>query len=143
VPARRSLSVTQAATRDIERLSKDAVGLDVRARALIELVEEGRVTGQELTLMPSYGDLSDCRKIYFGLHKDDATHRLVYQVVQDGGVATLEVVAVVAVENRDEGYVYLLASNRLGRLPDETRPKLNRVHQQHIAKRGRKTPRSG
>lgn len=61
-----------------------------------------------------------------------------YQVVEAAGIATIEVVAVVAVEARDDGYVYLLASKRLGRLPTETQPKLDRVHQQFIAKRGRK-----
>lgn len=61
-----------------------------------------------------------------------------YQVLEEASVETIEVVAVIAVENRDDGYVYLLAAKRLGRLPAETEPKLDRVHQQFIAKRGRK-----
>lgn len=98
----------------------------MRARALIDLVEAGLVTGEPLKLLASYGDLSDCRKVYFSATGNGATHRLVYQVVEAVGIATIEVVAVVAVEARDDGYVHLLASKRLGRLPAETQPKLDR-----------------
>ncbi len=82
--------------------------------------------------------MSDCRKIYFSATGNGATHRLVYQVLEEAREERIEVVAVVAVENRDDGYVYLLAANRLGRLPVETKPKLNRVHQRFIAQRGKK-----
>lgn len=130
--------MSEAANKDIARLPKDAPGLDVRARALIGLVEDGVVTGDPLKLLSSYGDLSDCRKIYFGVTGGATTHRLVYHVIEEAKTTSLEVVAVVAVEARDDGYVYLLASKRMGRLPPETQPKLDRVHQQHIAKRGKK-----
>ena len=135
---KRSVTVSEAASKDIARLERETPGLGVRSRALLTLIEAGRLSGDPLKLLASYGDLSDCRKIYFSLRGTGATHRLVYQVLQAGGQTVIEVVSVVAVESRDEGYVYLLAANRLGRLPPETEPKLKRVRQQFIAKRARK-----
>lgn len=135
---RRSVGVLQRASADIERLREDDPRLALRARALVDLLETGEIEGEELELLPSYGDLRDCRKIYFGRSVDEVTHRLVYQVVETAAGTKLEVVEVVAVEARDDGYVYLLAAERLGRLPAETRPKLNRVHQGAIARRADK-----
>lgn len=66
-----------------------------------------------------YGDLADCRKWYFGpAGRPQSTHRLVYQESAGGGVEVLEVIAV---EGRPGGYVYMLAADRLGRLPAGTR----------------------
>lgn len=96
-------------------------------------MKDGVVAGQPLELLPSYGDLSNCRKIYFGTDGDTITHRIVYRGYPDGSV---QVVEVVAVEARDEGYVYLLAAARLNVLPQETRPQLTRVHQAVIKRRG-------
>ncbi|HEY5014184.1 MAG TPA: hypothetical protein VIK61_15985 [Acidimicrobiia bacterium] len=104
-------------------------------------MKDGEVVGQPLALLPSYGDLSDCRKIYFGVDANAPTHRIVYREFPDGSV---QVVEVVAVEARDEGYVYLLAASRLNVLPAETRAKLNRVHQAVVQRRGaRPTERRG
>lgn len=120
--------------------------LELRATALVELVRDGRVTGKGLESLPSYGDLSDCRKVYFAATgSGPPTHRLVYQVVDDAALEVVEVVEVVAIEARDEGYVYLLASDRLGRLPEETQPRKKRTHEAVIARRGaqRKAQREG
>ncbi len=83
--------------------------------------------------MAKTGDLSDCRKLYFGLG-NPPSHRIVYRVLDE----TIEIIEIVAVEARADMYVYLLAALRLGRLPAETKPQLNRVHQQIIAKRARR-----
>ncbi|MBK5224177.1 MAG: hypothetical protein JJE52_15145 [Acidimicrobiia bacterium] len=45
-------------------------------------------------------------------------------------------VEVVAVEARDEGYVYLLVAERLGRLPEETKARKKRTHEAVVARRG-------
>lgn len=74
----------------------------------------------------------DRRKVYFGRTGKDISHRIIYR---SDDADAIEVVEVVAVESRDEGYAYLLAANRLGRLPTETRSKRNRVHQAVIARR--------
>jgi hypothetical protein len=130
----RRVTIIPAADADIGRLAKDNPRLALRARAIIGLIATGEITGAPLQLLPSYGDLTDCRKVYFGV-TDAPTHRLVYQIVGAGSKTRLEIVEVVAVEARAEGYVYLLAANRLDRLPPETRPKLGRVHQREIARR--------
>ncbi len=132
--SQRRLTVIPAADADIGRLAKDNPRLAIRARAVIGLVAAGEITGAPLELMASYGDLTDCRKVYFGV-TDAPTHRLVYQIVGEGSKMRLEVVEVVAVEARAEGYVYLLAAIRLNRLPSESRPKLGRVDQREIARR--------
>ena len=129
-----------SALADLTRLGNDHPRLLIRARALIGLVASGEFEGELLQLLPMYGDLADCRKVYFGLTSDNATHRIVYRSGESGHV---EVIEVVAVEQRDEGYVYLLAAQRLGRLPDETRRRFDRVHQTVIKRRGStRTPKA-
>ena len=120
-----------AATADLGRLEQDNHRLVVRAQALVELIVDREIEGEELKLLASYGDLTDCRKIYFGV-TSDPTHRIVYRLLADGAI---EVVEVVAVEQREEGYVYLLAAQRLARLPAETKKRLTRVHQGVIQRR--------
>jgi hypothetical protein len=132
--SQRRLTVIPADDADIGRLAKDNPRLALRARAVIGLIATGEITGAPLQLMASYGDLTDCRKVYFGV-TDTPTHRLVYQIVGEGSKARLEVVEVVAVEAGAEGYVYLLAAHRLNRLPAESLPELGRVHQREIARR--------
>lgn len=121
-----------AAEDDFRRLEEDDARLPLRAVALLDLIAVGKLKGEILKDSAFYGDLSDHYKFYFGL-TDKPTHRIVYREIPGGGI---HVVEVVVVEQRDEGYVYLLASNRLGRLPDSTRKAFNRVHQKVIARRG-------
>ncbi len=116
---------------DLVRLDQDNHRLVVRAQALVELVVDREIEGEEFKLLASYGDLSDCRKIYFGVTAEP-THRIVYRLLAD---EEIEVVQVVAVEQREEGYVYLLAAQRLAQLPAETKGRLNRVHQDVIKRR--------
>lgn len=132
---RRRITLTDAARTDIERLGGDNARLAVRALALIELLEEGSIDGVPLRHLPSYGDLTDCCKVYFGA-TGVPTHRLVYRIV-DVDTATIEIIEVVAVEQRDDAYVYLLAANRLARLPPERRKSFSRTHQSVIARRHR------
>ncbi len=115
---KRKVVLLRASAADLGRLGEDDERLERRAGALLSLLESGQVTGQPLSLLPSYGDLSDCRKIYFGVSAGLATHRIVYRDVPPANqrhAPVIEVVEVVAVEARSEGYAYLLASQRLGR----------------------------
>lgn len=123
-----------AAKEDIGRLRNDDVGLANLALGTIRALERREVDGVPLEEMATTGDLSDCRKLYFGVG-NPPSHRIVYR---DLGGEEVEIVEVVAVEAREELYAYLLAAVRLGRLPDESRPRLNRVHQQVIARRSAK-----
>jgi hypothetical protein len=129
----RRLEIIDAAAADLERIGEDDRRLKIRALAVIELVVSDEIRGRPLLNTASTGDLSDCFKVYFGIN-DEPTHRLVYRLLPDG---TIEVVQVVAVEQRDEAYVYLLAAHRLGTLPHESRRRFNRVHQAVVARRGR------
>ena len=135
----RRLKVLPPAAADIVRLGEDDPALELAANVYISLIEDGRLDGQELKDMPSYGDLSDCCKVYFAVNPaKKPTHRIVYQIVgvETSGAQRVEVVEVVAVEARGEGYVYLLASDRLGRLPLETQPRKKRIHLAVIEQRG-------
>ncbi|CAB4572639.1 MAG: hypothetical protein F2534_12825 [Actinobacteria bacterium] len=132
-PAGRKWRAHPAVEKDIERLGEDDPRLKVRAVALLDLLADGKVAGEELKDMAFYGDLSDCFKFYFGITGGAITHRIVYRTLADGGI---EIVEAIAVEEREEGYVYLLASHRLGRLPDTAKKAFNRAHQKVIARRG-------
>lgn len=82
--------------------------------------------------MASTGDLGDCRKLYFGLGQPPS-HRIVYREL--GPAGDIEILEIVAIEARDELYAYLLASVRLNRLPAESKPRFNRLHQEIVQRR--------
>ncbi len=89
----------------------------------LQVLDPGRLHQEPLSAMAATGDLSDCRKIYFG-HRNQPTHRIALQQRPDG---TLEVLFVVAVETRADAYVYLLSAERLQRLPQPQQPNLDRL----------------
>lgn len=120
---------------DIARLQKDDERLAGLALGTIRRLERGETQGVPLDERAVTGDLGDCRKIYFGLG-DPPSHRIVYRDVSDG---TVEIIEIVAIERREEMYVYLLTAVRLGRLPIESKPRFNRVHQRVIATRSRRS----
>ena len=131
---RRVLDIRPKAQDDIRRLAEDNPKLPTRISMLFHLLENGTLTGEPLKDMARYGPLSDCYKVYFGAPgMPQNTHRIVHRLRLDG---TIEVVEVVVVEERSEGYVYLLAADRLGRLPAESKPALEAEHQERIARRG-------
>ena len=133
-PRRREVRLSDPAVADLVRLNEDDPRIAQLARSYLALLESGKLTGKPLEVMPRYGDLSDCRKIYFGLGSAP-THRIVYLEQDDG---TIEIDEVVAIEARPEGYVYLLAANRLGRLPEESKPRFLDLHQQKISERSKR-----
>lgn len=135
---RRGWRALPAAEQDLERLRHDHERLAVRAIALLDLIAEGKYAVEPLNQMASYGDLADCYKVYFGL-TDASTHRIVYRKLESGAI---EVIEAVAIEERAEGYVYLLAASRLNRLPTESKKRFNRVHQAAIAARAKRRPPS-
>jgi hypothetical protein len=140
---RRTATFLAAAKDDIGRLYADDP--DVARLALLRVrdLEARKVEGIPLEEMAKAGDLGDCRKMYFG-PGNPPSHRIVYRHLDDDPTK-VEVVEVIAVEARADMYVYLLAASRLGRLPVETKPQFNRVHQAVIKKRSasreKKVPR--
>ncbi len=131
----RKASWTELAVADLDRLAADNPQLPRLALDAVKRVEQGD-NGEPLEDSARTGDLSDCYKIYFGIGQP-ASHRLVYRLLPNDKI---EIVEVIAVEARDNAYVYLLAAHRLSRLPDETRQIFNRLHQAVIkARAARKT----
>ena len=133
-PARRTVTLTSAALADLKRLGSDDANLPRLALAKLRGYEAGRIDAVPLRALAKTGDLGDCRKIYFG-PGNPPSHRIVVHHIDE---TTVEVVEVVAVEARQDAYAYLLAANRLGRLPRETKPEFERVHQTVIARRSRR-----
>ncbi len=135
--AGRRLDYLPAAVADLKRRLEDDPVLAAEAGRILADVASGRRDGEPLSSMAATGDLSDCRKIYFG-HRNQPTHRIVLQQRPDG---TLEVLLVVAAEARADAYVYLLSAERLQRLPQPQQPNLDRLRQERIAQRTRRRGR--
>lgn len=134
-PRPRQATFLQAASDDIGRLKQDDPQLAVLALRKVKDLEARRVDGAPLENLAVTGDLTDCRKLYFGLG-EPPSHRIVYRELDDSG--DIEILEVVAVEAREELYAYLLAANRLGRLPQETKGRFSRLHQQVTRRRAQR-----
>jgi hypothetical protein len=140
LPRDRSALFLAAAKADIGRLAEDDPAIARLALRMIRDLEAGTAEGVALTEMAKTGDLGDCRKLYFGTGKPPS-HRIVYRTL-DADPGQIEILEIIVIESRSDLYVYLLAANRLGRLPEETRPQYNRVHQAALARRAarKRTP---
>lgn len=113
-PKRRKLRALPEVVGDIKALPTQK--LKEIALQRISDVVNGRLSGARLEDMSRTGDLTDCFKLYFDeTGGPDPAYRVVYRELAEGAV---EVVEVVAVEQREELYVYALAALRLGRLPE-------------------------
>jgi hypothetical protein len=123
-----------AAKADVARLAEDDADLANLALRKVRELETGAVEGIPLQDMAATGDLSDCRKLYFG-PGDPPSHRIVYRDLGGGG-GDIEILEIVALEAREELYAYLLAAVRLGRLPIDSKRRFNRLHQSAIRRRG-------
>lgn len=128
----RKAAFLAAAKADVGRLAEDDHDLAKLALRTIRRLETGTVEGMPLQDMAATGDLSDCRKLYFG-PGDPPSHRIVYRELPGGG--DIEILEIVALEAREELYAYLLAASRLGRLPIESKRRFNRLHQAAIKRR--------
>ncbi|HUZ44913.1 MAG TPA: hypothetical protein VMU63_10960 [Acidimicrobiales bacterium] len=133
----RAATFLPAAVQDLERLRGDDPALPGMALRKVRDLEVGEIEGQPLQEMAVTGDLADCRKVYFG-QGNPPSHRIVYRQLDDGAIDVLEIVAV---EAREEMYAYLLAAVRLGRLPEESRPRFKRLHQAAIERRSSRRQR--
>jgi len=129
----RRVLLLKAAREDLDRLARESLPLAKCALVVLKKLEAGRLQGRLLDDRGSTGDLPDCRKLYFGLAPSLDSHRIVYKRRPNGDVEILEIVAV---ETREESYAYLLAAQRLGRLPESRRWWLSRV----AARLGRSDP---
>jgi hypothetical protein len=113
-PKRRKLRALPEVAGDINALPTQK--LKEIALQRISDVMNGRLSGARLEDMSRTGDLTDCFKLYFDeTGGPDPAYRVVYRELAEGA---FEVVEVVAVEQREELYVYALAALRLGRLPE-------------------------
>ena len=130
----RTLQIRPEAREDVRRLTKLDRRLAVVASSALRNIANGTTVGVPLEKMAKFGDLSDCRKVYFG-YGNPPTHRIVYRELDE---ETIEIIDVVALESREDAYVYLLAAERLRRLPEETQQEFKSVHQRIIAKRALK-----
>jgi hypothetical protein len=130
----RTLKIRPEAREDVRRLTKLDRRLAVVAATALRNISNGTTVGVPLEKMAKFGDLSDCRKVYFG-YGSPPTHRIVYRELDEN---TIEIIDVVAIESREDAYVYLLAAERLRRLPEETQQEFTSVHQRIIAKRALK-----
>ena len=137
VKRRRHVVVTELAGRDLRFLTDEDPAVARLAAQKLRDLQGGLVDGEPLRNLAFYGDLSDCFKLRFGLG-NPPSHRIVYRQLPD---TTIEILEVVAIEARDDAYVYLLASYRVGVLPESSEPKLKRVHQQVIARRTKRRPK--
>src|SRR5690242_20026986 len=99
--------VGQAVHGDLRALPTDALRREALGY-LLKLRERPRL-GLRLSEMNATGDLSDCRKIYFG----GADYRIVYQVEPSSGEP--QRVRVIAVGRRARLEAYRTAVTRLGR----------------------------
>ena len=130
----RTLKIRPEAREDVRRLTKLDRRLAVVASTALRNIANGTTAGVPLEKMAKFGDLSDCRKVYFG-YGNPPTHRIVYRELDEN---TIEIIDVVAIESREDAYVYLLTAERLRRLPEETHQEFTSVHQRIIAKRALK-----
>ena len=130
----RTLQIRPEAREDVRRLTMLDRRLAVIASTALRNIANGTTVGVPLEKMAKFGDLSDCRKVYFG-YGNPPTHRIVYRELDE---ETIEIIDVVALESREDAYVYLLAAERLRRLPEETQQEFKSVHQRIIAKRALK-----
>lgn len=131
---KRIIEISPEARQDLLRLKATDVALATVAASMLKRLASGNVSGQPLEKMPKFGDLSDCRKVYFG-YGNPPTHRIVYRIVDE---TRIEIFEIIAVESRDDAYVYLLAALRLRRLPAETAQEYQSVQQRMIASRAAK-----
>lgn len=130
----RRIDISPDARQDLLRLKSFDNALATVAALMLKRLASGSVTGVPLEKMPKFGDLSDCRKVYFG-YGNPPTHRIVYRVIDE---THIEVFEIVALESRDDAYVYLLTALRLQRLPHETHQEYMSVHQRIIESRAAK-----
>ncbi len=98
---------------DFASLPSDAL----REQALRHLValKKNPLQGQPLRDHPAYGDLGDCRKLYFDESRDRRPrYRIVYRLIPSGEDLPTAV-DVVAIGRRAGAAVYFDALTRLGR----------------------------
>ncbi|SEB94235.1 hypothetical protein SAMN04489806_2186 [Paramicrobacterium humi] len=92
---------------------------NLRRRALVIALDvaNGRLRGLPLGNHRATGDLTDCFKVYFDVRDGPPRYRLVYRVLESGGIE-VSLVEVVAVGRRASMAVYAEAARRLGRLDE-------------------------
>jgi chromosome segregation ATPase len=106
----------EEAAGDLRALARRSRPVLVEAFRLLKRLDLGQLTPTPLHDYSKTGDLSDCGKIVVAVD-GEPEYRIVVREV-DGGV---EVVDVIAVEERTADLPYLMAGLRLGRITDPVR----------------------
>jgi hypothetical protein len=104
------------ATDDVRTLAGRSRPVLTEVFRLLKLLDLGQLSPTPLHAFPQTGDLSDCGKIVVAV-EGEPEYRIVVREVAGG----IEVVDVVAVEDRTGDLPYLLAGLRLGRITDPVR----------------------
>lgn len=109
--------LTELALDDLRGLHQQDPALVVEALRVIKRVDQRQLSTKPLRPFGKTGDLSDCSRAYFGATPDADTHRIVFRQTGD----TIEILQVVAVDERRGDLAYLVAALRLGRIRDPIR----------------------
>jgi hypothetical protein len=105
-----------AAADDMRALAQRSRPVLVEVFRLLVLLDRGTISATPLHDFAKTGDLRDCGKLVVAV-AGEPEHRIVVREVK----GRVEVVEVVAVEDRTGDLPYLLAGLRLGRLDDPVR----------------------
>jgi hypothetical protein len=101
---------------DMRALAHRSPPVLIEAFRLLKLLDLGKLAPTPLHDFSKTGDLSDCGKIVVAV-VGEPEYRIVVRQVTEG----VEVIDVIAVEDRTEDLPYLLAGLRLGRITDPAR----------------------
>lgn len=105
-----------AAKEDMRALAGKSERLFIEVMRLLKKLDQGSLSPRPLDDFANSGDLTDCGKIVVDV-EGEAEYRIVVREV--GG--DIDVVDVIAVENRLGGLPYLLAGLRMDRIEDPVR----------------------
>ena len=114
-PFRRVQFLDEAAS-DVRALAARSRPILVEVFRLLKLLDRGQLQPVPLRDFGKTGDLSDCGKIVVALDGEPE-----YRIVVRGSGSSIDVVDVVAVEDRTHDLPYILAGLRLERISDPVR----------------------
>lgn len=105
------------AMEDLRRVAERSHAVLAEVFRLLKALDAGLLTPIPLSDYAKTGDLTDCGKVVVAVDGEDE-HRIVVRELPSGVV---EIIEVIAVEDRTGDLPYLLAGLRLGRLEDPVR----------------------
>ena len=134
--ANHNVSFSPAAVDDLRSIMQRMPRVGLQVLALLKQLAAGQVRPRRLRSFGKTGDLGDCGKLAVVV-EGEPEHRI---VVRDLGDGRFRVVEVIAIEERADDLVYLLAGIRLGRILDPVRKSdVERRLARIVAERQRRT----